>query len=79
MILIHDVSYIHVTLSHISVLKIKLYYMYFSCVCRLKWILYRKSYARFNKDGKGLDEVISDAEQDDLFIERIRIENMNLR
>ena len=53
--------------------------MYFSCVCRLKWVLYRKSYARFNKDGKGLDEVISDAEQDDLFIERIRIENMNLR
>ncbi|XP_057489339.1 uncharacterized protein LOC130775209 isoform X2 [Actinidia eriantha] len=51
------------------------------CILRctgLKWILCRKSYARFNKDGKELDEVISDAEQDDLFIERIRIENMNL-
>ncbi|KAL6986761.1 hypothetical protein U1Q18_044902 [Sarracenia purpurea var. burkii] len=45
----------------------------------LKRLFYRKSYARFRKDGKGPDEILSDAESDDLFVERIRIENMELR
>ncbi|XP_058179884.1 uncharacterized protein LOC131298433 isoform X5 [Rhododendron vialii] len=44
----------------------------------LKRLLYRKSYARFGKDTQGPDEIITDTEQDDLFVERIRIENMKL-
>lgn len=51
----------------------------FLFLCRLKRLLYRKSYARFGKDALGPDEITTDTEQDDLFVERIRIENMKLR
>ncbi|KAH7852275.1 hypothetical protein Vadar_022669 [Vaccinium darrowii] len=44
----------------------------------LKRLFFRKPYARFGNDAEGPDEITTDTEQDDLFVERIRIENMRL-
>lgn len=45
---------------------------------RLERVLSRKSNARRKKDPKKDDEFISETEQDDLFVERIRLQNMEL-
>ena len=47
--------------------------------CRLEKLLARKSKRHHKKDPKKDDDIISEAEQDDLYVERIRLENMELR
>ncbi|RVX06923.1 hypothetical protein CK203_015012 [Vitis vinifera] len=49
------------------------------CTCRLERFFFRKSHAREKKDPKKNDEIRTEAEADDLSVERIRIENMELR
>lgn len=49
------------------------------CTCRLERFFCRKSLAREKKDPKKYDEISSEAEVDNLSVERIRIENMELR
>nr|CAN68270.1 hypothetical protein VITISV_029911 [Vitis vinifera] len=46
---------------------------------RLERFFFRKSHAREKKDPKKNDEIRTEAEADDLSVERIRIENMELR
>ena len=46
-----------------------------NCACRLE----RKSSAPFKKDIKKNDDTTEEDEQDDLYVERIRIENLDLR
>ncbi|KAL7232898.1 hypothetical protein ACSBR2_010827 [Camellia fascicularis] len=46
---------------------------------RLERVLSSKSNARRKKDPKKDDEFISETEQDDLYVERIRLQNMELR
>lgn len=47
-------------------------------VTRLEKVLLRKSSARHKRDPKKDDEISNEADQDDLYVERIRIENMEL-
>ncbi|XP_058092886.1 uncharacterized protein LOC131239281 isoform X1 [Magnolia sinica] len=51
---------------------------WFLGVTRLQRILSRKRSTRIPKDPKKTDETVDDTEQEDLFVERIRIENMVL-
>uniref|UniRef100_A0A5B6ZPV4 Aminopeptidase n=1 Tax=Davidia involucrata TaxID=16924 RepID=A0A5B6ZPV4_DAVIN len=45
---------------------------------RLERVLFRKSSARRKKDPKKDDEISAEAEQDDFYVERIRMQNMEL-
>ena len=47
--------------------------------CRLEKVLARKSKRHHKKDPKKDDDITPEAEQDDLYVERIRLENMELR
>ena len=49
------------------------------CTCRLERFFCRKSPAREKKDPKKNDEISPEAGADELSVERIRIENMELR
>lgn len=46
---------------------------------RLRRILFKKPSIRPIRDPKKTDEITSEAEKQDMFVERIRIENMELR
>ena len=46
---------------------------------RLKRVFFRKSRPQFKNDKKESIEISTEAEQDDLYVERIRVENMKLR
>ncbi|KAL4652948.1 hypothetical protein ACB092_01G267100 [Castanea dentata] len=48
-------------------------------VTGLKRVLFRKSRPHFKNDKKESIEISTEAEQDDLYVERIRVENMKLR
>ncbi|ERN06092.1 hypothetical protein AMTRI_Chr06g192840 [Amborella trichopoda] len=51
---------------------------WFLRVTRLQKVLSKKPSRRLHKDYKKTDEIREDAEQDDLWVERIRIENMDI-
>ncbi|GER33085.1 hypothetical protein STAS_09182 [Striga asiatica] len=46
---------------------------------RLEKVLSRRSSSRLKKDPKKDDGIVSEAESDDLYVERVRLENMELR
>lgn len=47
--------------------------------CRLERVFSRKSRAQHKRDSKKDDESSSETEQDNFYVERIRLENMELR
>lgn len=49
------------------------------CGCRLEKIFCRRPSTRRMEDRKKNDEILPGAEQDDLNVERVRLENMELR
>ncbi|KAG9447277.1 hypothetical protein H6P81_013405 [Aristolochia fimbriata] len=51
---------------------------WFLRVTRIQKILSRKTSSRIRQDSKKTDEITADGEGEDLFVERIRIENMQL-
>ncbi|XP_068645932.1 uncharacterized protein [Aristolochia californica] len=51
---------------------------WFLRVTRIQKILSRKTSSRIRQDSKKTDEITADMEEEDLFVERIRIENMEL-
>lgn len=53
--------------------------MVYFALCRLDKLLSRRSGRKHKKDAKKDDEIIPDADQDDLYVERKRLENMELR
>lgn len=48
-------------------------------VCRLQRFFVRKPSIKTKKEPKETDELIPDGDTDDLFVERIRIENLQIR
>ncbi|RVW45039.1 hypothetical protein CK203_067513 [Vitis vinifera] len=63
----------------LMLLKLTRQFVWGYCTCRLERFFFRKSHAREKKDPKKNDEIHTEAEADDLSVERIRIENMELR
>lgn len=51
----------------------------FYCYCRAEKLLSRRSSSRHTKDPKKDDEITSETDGEDLYVERIRLENMELR
>jgi len=47
--------------------------------CRIEKLLPRRSSARNKRDPKKNDEIVTEGEQNDFYVERIRIENMHIR
>ena len=47
--------------------------------CRLEKLLSRTSRTRHKKDPKKDDEISAETSEDDFYVERIRLENMELR